>query len=508
MPVTAATQPAFPTLAAIRGLMALVIALLCPVAWAATDVSDSDIVTSVEQELMFDQAIPEQNIDVNSKDGIVILKGRVNNLLARERATRLAETVKGVRAVTNRIDVVPLRDYAPRVLHDAIADALFADAATESYEVRINVGDEGHVTLDGRVESWQERQLAGKVAKGVAGVTSLENNIAVSYEEPRADAEMEREIEEALRWNVLVDSAMIDVQVDQGKVTLSGTVGSAAEKHQASLTAWVNGVTQVNSKPLEVAKWARDPELRKAKYSDKSDPKVKQAIRAALRTDPRVAGQAVDVDVSEGFVTLQGKVDNIKAKQVAERDARNTVGVVGVTNLIKVRTEQPRSDDVIAARVRSALDANAHTEANEITVRVVDGSVYLDGEVDTVFEKATAEDLASRVAGVVHVRNAIAVQAPRAVSYDPYVDDMEIRDYPWYAVDRIFPKKRDHEIRKHVKDELFWSPFIDSDQVEVDVDAGVVTLQGEVDSWREYDVATENALEGGAVTVNNQLTVD
>jgi len=39
------------------------------------------------------------------------------------------------------------------------------------------------------------------------------------------------------------------------------------------------------------------------------------------------------------------------------------------------------------------------------------------------------------------------------------------------------------------------------------VDDGKATLTGQVDSWSEYDAAAQNALEGGAVVVDNELTI-
>lgn len=474
----------------------------------AQEIPAAEMIMSIERELRFDQAVPEQNIDIDSKNGIVTLTGTVNDLLSKERAARIAETVKGVRAVNNRIDVVPVMDHMPWQLRQSVQAALFADAATESFEVTARVPSEGKVVLEGQTESWQERALAAKVAKGVAGVKALQNNIKVAKTEQRADREIEQDIEAALRWNVLVDSAMINVEVEDAKVKLSGTVGSAAEKRQASLDAWVSGVRSVDSEAIKVAEWARDPNLRKDKYSDKPDVEVKAAVRDALRYDPRVAVDDINVNVRDGFVTLQGKVSNLKAKQVAERDARNTVGVIGVSNLIKVRTEQPRSDALIAAEIRAALAGQAHIETDQIEVRVIDGTAHLDGRVDTVFKKASAEDVAARVAGVIHVQNDIEIGTPQPMVYNPYVDEWEIYNSPWYAVDRITPRKRDHEIRADINDELFWSPFVDADDVKVQVDAGIVTLKGQVESWREFDAATENALEGGAVRVVNKLEVD
>lgn len=62
-------------------------------------------------------------------------------------------------------------------------------------------------------------------------------------------------------------------------------------------------------------------------------------------------------------------------------------------------------------------------------------------------------------------------------------------------------------MRRDIERQLFWSPFVDENQVVVGVDAGRVTLTGTADSWRERDAAMENAFEGGAVYVENRLNV-
>jgi osmotically-inducible protein OsmY len=67
--------------------------------------------------------------------------------------------------------------------------------------------------------------------------------------------------------------------------------------------------------------------------------------------------------------------------------------------------------------------------------------------------------------------------------------------------------KTDAAIKEDIEDELFWSPFVDLDEVTVKVDGGTAILTGEVDSLGEYEAATENALEGGAHEVDNNLVV-
>jgi hypothetical protein len=61
--------------------------------------------------------------------------GTVNNLKAKERATRNAELVKGVRSVSNRIQVLPPKDLSDAEIKDRVFQALLQDPATDSYKI-------------------------------------------------------------------------------------------------------------------------------------------------------------------------------------------------------------------------------------------------------------------------------------------------------------------------------------------------------------------------------------
>jgi osmotically-inducible protein OsmY len=67
--------------------------------------------------------------------------------------------------------------------------------------------------------------------------------------------------------------------------------------------------------------------------------------------------------------------------------------------------------------------------------------------------------------------------------------------------------KTDWEIKEDIEDELFWSPFVDSNEVRVSVKDGVATLTGVVDTWRERGAAADNAYDDGAKEVRNYLRV-
>lgn len=468
-------------------------------------ITDMTITDHVEDELLFDHGVSSHKVDVSTTDGIVTLTGTVNNVLAKERAALIAETVKGVRSVINRITVAPSILRSDQEIADDVKSAFVDDPAADSWEITTKVQN-NTVTLTGTVDSYQEKELAGLIAKGVRGVKDVKNSIIVSYNSDRLDGEILNDIEQSLRWSVLVDHGLIDVKVNNGKVTLSGTVGSAAEKRQARYAAWVTGVESIDDSKLEVEDWARDEHRRKNKYVIKSSEEVRDAINDALLYDPRAKSFNIDPDVIGSTVTLRGKVDSLAAKRAAEQVARNTVGVSTVYNRLKVRPVEPIKDETIESDIKSALLRDPYVERFEITVSVYDGVANLYGTVDSYFEKSQAEFVAGGVPGVVEVRNYLDVDYDKPWVYDPFVEHIHL----WHIqpVPILTTDKSDSEILEEINDQLWWSPFVDSDQVIVTVDDGVATLTGTVDSESERSKAVENAWEGGAIGVLNKLQVE
>jgi len=470
---------------------------------AAPMITDTSISDAIEDELLLDRNIRAHLIDVTTSEGIVTLSGSVDNILAKQRARRIAEMVKGVRAVVNTITVRPPILRSDNEIKEDVELALVIDPATDAYEVDVSVKD-NVVTLSGTVDSWQERELCEMVAMGVKGVKELNNEITFKYKDSRPDAEIREDINQALRWDVRVDHALIDVDVNDGNVSLSGTVGSLAEKMRAIGDAYVANVNSVDAQNLDVRLWARDPQLRGDKYKSLTDSDIRKAVKDALFYDPRVASFEITPEVTGGVVTLRGSVDNLKARRAAEQTAGNTVGVLRVVNRLKVRPLQPYSDNNLESIIVRAFIRDPFVESFEITVDVRNGVVDLFGSVGTVFEKNQAEDIASRVNGVIAVNNYIVVSAIA----DQYLNDWRpLRDFDRAYRPPVKTFQTDADIKQAIEDEFFWSPFVNGDTIDVSVKGGTATLSGTVGSWAEYNAASDNAYEGGAAVVDNQLKV-
>ena len=204
----------------------------------------------------------------------------------------------------------------------------------------------------------------------------------------RTDPEITADVKARLQWDIWINGGLVNASAKDGKVTLTGTVGSAISKSRAADDAWVNGVTSVDDSALKVDPNARQDANRKLETAIKSDSEIKQAVDAALRLDPRVTVFSPDVTVEGGVVILGGGVGNLKAKTAAEQDARNIVGVWRVDNLLKVRPKEWPSDSQMEKQLKAALLWDPLLHSSTIEAAVINHVAYLSGAVDSSLQKA------------------------------------------------------------------------------------------------------------------------
>jgi osmotically-inducible protein OsmY len=211
------------------------------------------------------------------------------------------------------------------------------------------------------------------------------------------DKALQDAVIEELEWDPEVDSAHIGVAASDGAVTLSGHVSSYAEKWAAVRAAErVQGVLAV----------ADEIEVRLPSSSVRDDLDIAESIARALRSHVSVP-DSVDAEVRHGYVTLRGEVDWSYQCEAAERVARTTLGVKGVSNLITLKPRvQPTQ---IERRIADAIKRMASLDANQITVTGTNGTVHLKGRVHSWYEKRLAEQEAKSAPGVLKVDNEITV---------------------------------------------------------------------------------------------------
>jgi len=214
----------------------------------------------------------------------------------------------------------------------------------------------------------------------------------------------------------------------------------------------------------------------------KSDHNLRQDIEQELEDDPRVDARDIGVAVKEGIVTLSGHVGSYAERWAAQDAARSIDGVKALANEIDVKllSGNERSDTEIAEAAMSALRLNISVPAADIKLTVHDGWITLTGQVAFWYQKQTAETTIRYLHGVKGIANEIKVKAPVSKS------DIKTR------IEQAF--------RRHAQ--------IDADRIRVKVTDGTVTLEGEVESWRERDEA-ETAVWAapGVTSVQDRLVV-
>jgi osmotically-inducible protein OsmY len=463
-------------------------------------IPDSLITEVVENKLHHFREVPEHLVDVETIDGIVKLTGSISNILAKEKAEEIASAVRGVKGVINELEV-RTENVPDQELRNHIINMFNQDPVIKDFNLNVEVNN-GHVILTGLVTSWSEEQLALDVAKSVSGVKSVEDRINFSYEKKRLDDEIYADIKGILKYDIYINENSVNVDVKDGKVTLSGNVGSLLEKSRAIADAWVAGVDTITANNLKITSTNRHSMLEYKKYTQMSDPEITDAIEQVLLYDARVNNSAgINVKVNNGNVTLSGSVDNLRAKNTAIADAENVVGVKGVDSRIKVRTLKMQPKKVLVDNAMLALKLDPYLQFLKINVIEENGKIYLNGEVNSYFEKQEAEKAVSKVPGVIEIENNLKLTYHPTLPYPP---EFSTSNMPLITEPDM---KSDSKIKEDIEKQLWWSPYVSEKDITVKVNKGVARLSGKVDSRLEREYAERNAIEGGAVLVENDLKV-
>jgi osmotically-inducible protein OsmY len=214
----------------------------------------------------------------------------------------------------------------------------------------------------------------------------------------------------------------------------------------------------------------------------KSDMQIKSDVTAELLWDAAVNSTNVGVAVKDGIVTLGGTVDTFLQKHAVERAARRVGGVRGIAVDLEVRLApgHKRTDAEIAQAVLHTLRWHSLVPDDKVKVEVENGWVTLTGEVDWRYQLMSAEHCVRPLIGVRGVTNEVRLKQ--------HADPQHIHAGIAAALTRHAEREADH--------------------IAIEVDGGVVTLRGKVDSLAEHDAVIGTAIAAkGVARVIDRLDV-
>ncbi|MBN8735853.1 MAG: BON domain-containing protein [Xanthomonadales bacterium] len=216
----------------------------------------------------------------------------------------------------------------------------------------------------------------------------------------KTDRELQRDVAAELDWDPSVDASRIDVEAHAGLVTLSGLVGSYAQKCHAQAAAWrVDGVDGVIA----------DLDVELPGIDRRSDDDIARAARNVLAWNASIPPRKVKVAVNHGWVVLSGGVEWEYQSRAAESAMRNLVGITGLVNLIEIKPGvEPRD---VTRQIEAALRRRSFRRARDIAVLVNGGTVTLCGQLDSSSERKAARLAAWRAPGVRNVVDQTTIAA-------------------------------------------------------------------------------------------------
>lgn len=215
----------------------------------------------------------------------------------------------------------------------------------------------------------------------------------------------------------------------------------------------------------------------------KNDYQIQQDVMEELKWEPFLESSEIGVAVKNGVITLSGQVDSYSKKRAAENAAKKVAGVKAVAMDIEVGISPVyrRTDTEIATAVLDALKWHAAVQEEKIKIKVEDGNVKLEGEVEWEYQRNMVATAIENLAGVRMVTNLI----------------------------RVKPKISPSDVQKKINAAFHRSATIDSSRIRAEVDGSKVTLRGTVRSITEKENAESAAwLAPGVTSVTNKIEVD
>ena len=214
----------------------------------------------------------------------------------------------------------------------------------------------------------------------------------------KTNEELQKDVQDAIKWERLLDAAEVGVTVKDGVVTLTGTVDTYAKKEEAE---------KATKKVVGVKAVVEEIQVKSYNASRKTDAEIATEVLSALRFSWQIPKDKVQVKVENGWVTLYGELDWHFQKEAARALISNLPDIKWITNSILIKSEAIAK--VEKEEVENALKRNWLLENKNIVVSVVQNKVTLHGTVHSWIQKDEATRIAWNAPGIIDVDNQLTI---------------------------------------------------------------------------------------------------
>jgi hyperosmotically inducible periplasmic protein len=327
----------------------------------ADSMPDAWITTKVKSALLTADGVSSANVHVDTIDGLVTLHGSVPTAAEKTKAETVAREIQGMRDVRNLLQVVPASTAKSVAVTDEALDkrvsaVLARDPALADSSIKVASVNKGVVLLSGSAKTLSDHVRALEDARHVDGVRGVASEIqspntladAELWRDGKYDASLAKRSAASDMWitsdvkmRLLASSQTpgfdINVDTDNGEVTLFGVVDSQATKESAAAEARkVDGVTRVVNELQVVAPG------KQAATAEKDDA-IQDAVSKRLGANSQLSDAHISIEVKNGIARLTGDVQGRSDRLTALTVTRATPGVRGVVDDLKLQPAKAAS---------------------------------------------------------------------------------------------------------------------------------------------------------------------
>lgn len=214
-----------------------------------------------------------------------------------------------------------------------------------------------------------------------------------------SDRQLHTTVGEELTFEPSLDAAKIAVEVQNGIVTLTGSVPNfegrqVAERAVKRLSGVTGVIENLTVNPFSEVHHA--------------DMDIAAAARRTLDWHVEIPQHSVRSSVERGWMTLEGQVEWAFQRQSAHDAVAALLGVTGVTNKVTLKPHATPED--VQTEIQAAFRRRSDVDANHVDVQVDGSTVTLSGQVRDWGEIDAAVSAALNAAGVTSVDNQLFVR--------------------------------------------------------------------------------------------------